>query len=99
MAGWISGRLANAISIYANGGWFDIPNGWVTDSCGIVSVHTAAAGTDLDAELYVNGTLESGHHAGNAGSWGASSLVGVGTTVSFGISKGSLNHFQFRRMQ
>ncbi|MEF6614092.1 hypothetical protein U9316_00610 [Escherichia coli] len=101
MAGWVGGRMANAISIYANGGWFGIPNGWVADSCGIVSVHAEAVGGggDLDAELYVNGTLESGHHAGNAGSWGASSLVGAGATVSFSIGKGSLNHFQFRRMQ
>ncbi|MGT5521774.1 hypothetical protein ACRWD6_22325 [Escherichia coli] len=100
MAGWVAGRMANAISIYANGGWFGIPNGWVADSCGIVSVHAEAinGAGDLDSELVVDGLIESGHHAADAGSWGASSLVGAGATVSFTLGKGSLHYFKFRRM-
>lgn len=100
MAGWINQRMTNAISIWANGGYFDIPNGWVTDSCGIVFAHMEAinGAGDLDSELVVNGLIESGHHAGNAGSWGASSLVGAGATVSFTLGKGGLHYFKFRRM-
>ncbi|EPF3312532.1 hypothetical protein ACSRT3_002825 [Escherichia coli] len=100
MAGWVNARMSNAISIWANGGYFDIPNGWVTDSCGIVFAHMEAinGAGDLDSELVVNGLIESGHHAGDAGSWGASSLVGVGATVSFTLGKGSLHYFKFRRM-
>lgn len=100
MAGWINQRMSNAISIWANGGYFDIPNGWVTDSCGIVFAHMEAinGAGDLDSELVVNGLIESGHHAGKAGSWGASSLVGAGATVSFTLGKGSLHYFKFRRM-
>ncbi|HCR6348737.1 TPA: hypothetical protein OO374_000842 [Shigella sonnei] len=100
MAGWVAGKMANAISIYANGGYFDIPNGWVTDSCGIVFAHMEAinGAGDLDSELVVNGLVESGHHAGDAGSWGASSLVGTGATVSFTLGKGGLHYFKFRRM-
>ncbi|EFO2023322.1 hypothetical protein HVK93_003453 [Escherichia coli] len=100
MAGWINQRMSNAISIWANGGYFDIPNGWVTDSCGIVFAHMEAinGAGDLDSELVVNGLIESGHHAGKAGSWGASSLVGAGATVSFTLGKGGLHYFKFRRM-
>ena len=51
MAGWINQRMSNAISIWANGGYFDIPNGWVTDSCGIVFAHMEAinGAGDLDS--------------------------------------------------
>lgn len=30
MAGWVAGRMANAISIYANGGWFGKPKQEIT---------------------------------------------------------------------
>ncbi|EBU8555314.1 hypothetical protein DLC15_22715 [Salmonella enterica subsp. enterica serovar Telelkebir] len=97
-AGWISERLASSLSIWANGGFFDIPNGWTADSPGIVKMH-GHSGADMDIVLTVNGLTEAeSHQSKSARGWCKSTLVGRGAVVGFGISKANLDWFRFKRM-
>lgn len=97
---WVSERMGASLSIYANGGFFDIPNGWVSDSAGIVKVH-AGSSKSLDVTLNVNGLTEAESHQGNSGrSWCKSALVGVGATLNIGVGGTGawLDWFRFKRM-
>lgn len=96
--GWITNRMASSLSNWANGGFFDIPNGWVSDAAGIVKVHAGSHGS-LDITLSVNGLIDAeSHQAHSARGWGKSTLVGQGATLNFGISGGWLDWFRFKRM-
>lgn len=97
---WVSERMSASLSIYANGGFFDIPNGWVSDSAGIVKVH-AGSSKSLDVTLNVNGAPEAESHQGNSGrGWCKSALVGIGATLNFGVGgdRAWLDWFRFKRM-
>ncbi|EBC4913393.1 hypothetical protein NU136_003807 [Salmonella enterica] len=97
---WVSERLASSLSIYASGGWFDIPNGWRTDSAGIVAFH-AGSSHSLDAVLTIDGLTEAESHQGSSTrGWCKSTLVGNGMTVGFAVggTGGWADWFKFRRM-
>ncbi|EDH8282138.1 hypothetical protein CB696_00075 [Salmonella enterica subsp. enterica serovar Livingstone] len=95
---WLSERMAASLSIWANGGFFDIPNGWVTDNAGIVKMHTHSGG-DMDAVLIVNGLTEAETHQSSAArGWCKSTLVGSHATVSFSYAKCNLDWFRFKRI-
>lgn len=99
-AGWISERISSSLSNWANGGFFDIPNGWVTDAAGIVKIHTwNGSGSAMDVVLTVNGLTDAeSHQDRSALGWGKSTLVGQGATVGFSIAKTNLSWFRFKRM-
>lgn len=97
-AGWITNRISSSLSNWANGGFFDIPNGWVSDAAGIVKMH-GHSGADMDIVLTVNGLTEAeSHQSRSARGWCKSTLVGVGATVGFSIAKANLDWFRFKRM-
>lgn len=97
-AGWITERLGASLSIWASSGFFDIPNGWVTDAAGIVKIHGHSGGA-MDIVLNVNGLTDAeSHQDRSARGWCKSTLVGVGATVSFSIAKANLDWFRFKRM-
>ncbi|EHI2605070.1 hypothetical protein J9V81_003970 [Salmonella enterica] len=102
---WLSERLSSSLSIYANGGWFDIPNGWTTDSAGIVCLRVGTHGGNagsIDAGISVSGLPEAEtHQAHSAISWSKTTLVGAGAVVNgwAGGSNGAVEYFKFRRMQ
>ncbi len=98
-AGWVSNRVASSLSIWASGGWFDIPNGWVSDAPGIVAIH-AGSTKSLDVTLSTNGQVEAETHQGNsARGWCKTTLVGAGTTINFGVGgdRGWFDWCKFRR--
>ncbi|EDT7800728.1 hypothetical protein CCF60_003147 [Salmonella enterica subsp. enterica serovar Berkeley] len=100
---WLSERMSNAIGTHANGGWFNISNGWTTDSAGIVMLraHTGGGGGSVDAVLYVNGIQEAESHQANSTiSWCKCALVPKGAVVKYSVggSQGKLDYFRFRRM-
>ncbi|ENQ6860316.1 hypothetical protein ACEQMD_003182 [Salmonella enterica] len=97
---WVSERMVASLSNWGNGGWFDIPNGWVSDAAGIVSLH-AGSGKSLDVTLSVNGLIEAESHQGNsARGWCKATLVGAGATINFGVGGdgGWFDWCKFRRM-
>lgn len=97
-AGWVSQRISASLSIWASSGFFDIPNGWVSDAAGIVKVHAGSNGS-LDITLSVNGLVEAeSHQANSARGWCKSTLVGHGATLNCGMSGGWLDWFRFKRM-
>ncbi|EAQ5013605.1 hypothetical protein F2274_17280 [Salmonella enterica] len=64
MAYWVSSQI-DSFAGKINQGWFDIPNGWTTDSFGVVSFrNNAANGNGGDSELYLHGFVVSGSHMG-----------------------------------
>ncbi|EBA6666760.1 TPA: hypothetical protein ACVQ66_003600 [Salmonella enterica subsp. enterica serovar Javiana] len=97
---WVSERINASLSIRANGGWFDIPNGWVSDSAGIVAIHCGSS-KSLDVTLTINGLAEAETHQGNSTrGWCKNSLVGNGTTIGWGVGGdgGWFDWCKFRRM-
>ncbi|EMW0060139.1 hypothetical protein ABIV32_001551 [Salmonella enterica subsp. enterica] len=99
-AGWLTNRISSSLSNWANGGFFDIPNGWVSDAAGIVKVH-AGSNKSLDVTLSVNGLIDAeSHQANSARGWCKSTLVGVGATLNVGVggTGGWLDWFRFKRM-
>ncbi|EIC3047324.1 hypothetical protein LAB19_001658 [Salmonella enterica subsp. enterica serovar Manhattan] len=92
--------MGACLSIYGNGGFFHIPNGWVADSAGIVKMRTSnGGGGDMDAVLIINGLTEAeSHQARSAIGWCKSALVGIGANVSFQYGKTNLDWFMFRRI-
>ncbi|EJJ4195542.1 hypothetical protein VQ207_000307 [Salmonella enterica] len=98
---WVSERLASSLSIYASGGWFDIPNGWTSDSAGTVALH-AGSSKSLDVVLTVAGLTEAESHQGNSTrGWCKTTLVPAGTALGWGVSgeRGWFDWFKFRRFQ
>lgn len=103
-AGWLSNRLGSSLSVYANGGWFDIPNGWTTDSAGIaclrVGTHNGGAGS-IDAGISVSGMPDCETHQGRSAiTWSKTTLVGAGAVVNgwAGGDSGRVLYFKYRRM-
>ncbi|EDA3265522.1 hypothetical protein A4L30_10730 [Salmonella enterica subsp. enterica serovar Bovismorbificans] len=97
---WISERIGASLSIWASGGFFDIPNGWVADAPGIVKMHVSSHSA-IDAVLSVNGLVDAeSHQAVSSRGWCKSTLVGRGATVNFGVSgdRAWIDWFRFKRI-
>lgn len=81
-----------------NQGWFDIPNGWTTDSFGVVSFrNNSANGSGGDSELLVNDLCVSGSHMGFDWGYTHSCVTPRGARVNASSGQG-IGWFRYRRL-
>ena len=96
--GWITDIAASKYGSFTNEGWFDIPNGWVTDAPGMVVMQAgSASGWGNDYELHVGGSRVYAMH--QVTDWGGigSCICPKGVTINASASNGVLS-LKYMRM-
>lgn len=97
MAFWTSSAI-DQLGGKQNQGWFDIPNGWVADSFGVVSFRANSADHQGgDSELYLHGFCVSGSHMGFDWGYSHSCVTPRGAPITVSANRG-VGWLRYRRL-